>query len=254
MDGFSIMDRGSPVITAALHAGHELRSSLRPLCALDSAARLREEDPYTELIADVGTSMIVVRRSRFEVDLNRPREHAIYERPVDAWGLRIWSEPLPETERALSLAFYDDFYREAARLLDRTVSAHGGAVVFDVHSYNHRRGGPSADPGDPAGNPEVNLGTGTIDRRLWAGLLADTRACCSDAGFDVRENVRFRGGHFASWAHDRFEGSVAVLALEFKKTFMDEWTGEVDAPRLETLRSALAECARVAGSAIGGER
>ena len=30
------------------------------------------------------------RRSRFEVDLNRPREEAVYRVPEDCWGLDVW--------------------------------------------------------------------------------------------------------------------------------------------------------------------
>ena len=48
----------------------------------------------------------------------------------------------------------------------------GKFVDFDLHSYNHRRAGPSGPPADPAGNPEVNVGTGTMrDRAAWAPLI-----------------------------------------------------------------------------------
>ena len=42
-----------------------------------------------------------------------------------------------------------------------------------------------------------------------------------------------------SWfVHDRYPGVGCCLALEFKKTFMDEWTAEVDHDRLaETVRA-----------------
>jgi hypothetical protein len=38
----------------------------------------------------------------------------------------------------------------------------------------------------------------------------------------------------------RFPDSACVLAIEFKKIFMDEWTGEPDMDRIRTLRNALA--------------
>ena len=57
---------------------------------------------------------------------------------------------------------------------------------------------------------------------------------------DVRENVRFRGRQLAAWTHARYPDRGIVLALEFKKTFMDEWTGEVDRARLDELARALA--------------
>ena len=60
------------------------------------------------------------------------------------------------------------------------------------------------------------------------------------APLDVRENVRFRGANVAAWAHERYPGRACVLALEFKKIFMDEWTGEADHARIDQLAAALA--------------
>ena len=45
----------------------------------------------------------------------------------------------------------------------------------------------------------------------------------------MRENVKFRGGHFPTWINQTFGGRACVLSIEVKKIFMDEWTGEVDA-------------------------
>jgi len=45
-------------------------------------------------------------------------------------------------------------------------------VVFDPHTYNHRRLGPQALPADPRYNPEVNLGTGTLDRNRWEPVVS----------------------------------------------------------------------------------
>jgi hypothetical protein len=56
---------------------------------------------------------------------------------------------------------------------------------------------------------------------------------------DVRENVRFLGGNFCRWIHRTFPTKACALAVEFKKFFMDEWTGEVDRRQLQELRSAL---------------
>ena len=56
---------------------------------------------------------------------------------------------------------------------------------------------------------------------------------------DVRENVRFRGGAFGAWTHRTFPDNACVLSIEFKKFFMDEWTGEPDPVLLEAIREAL---------------
>jgi hypothetical protein len=44
----------------------------------------------------------------------------------------------------------------------------------------------------------------------------------------------------SAWIHRTFPESGCALALEFKKTFMNEWTGEVDDDRLGALARALA--------------
>ncbi|MGH2722338.1 MAG: hypothetical protein ACRDJO_12170 [Actinomycetota bacterium] len=84
-----------PVVATAIHGGHDLRPDVALFVALGDAERHREEDPYSGAWAAVGDSSVVVHRSRFEVDLNRDRYHAVYERPEDAWGLHVWREPLP---------------------------------------------------------------------------------------------------------------------------------------------------------------
>jgi N-formylglutamate amidohydrolase len=252
MRTFEFPKPDGPVIGCAIHAGHDMRPSLSAHCLLDDATRRREEDPHTDQIADIGVGVVRVHRSRFEVDLNRPRDKAVYRTPAEAWGLDVWDGRLPDDEVAASLASYDAFYSDMEHLLERMVEAHGAAVVFDVHSYNHRRGGRDAPPDAPAANPEVNLGTGTLDRDRWGGLVSHVLATMNAADFDARMNVRFKGGHFSTWAHKRFGGSVGVLAFEFKKVFMDEWTGEVDLASLERLRRALAECAPLAEAIVKG--
>jgi hypothetical protein len=47
----------------------------------------------------------------FEVDLNRPRETAVYVRPEQAWGLQVWRTPPPAELVQRSLAEYDAFLR-----------------------------------------------------------------------------------------------------------------------------------------------
>jgi N-formylglutamate deformylase len=52
--------------------------------------------------------------------------------------------------------------------------------------------------------------------------------------------VRFRGGRLSRWIHETFPETGCALAIEFKKFFMDEWTGEVD----RTLHGAILEALR----------
>src|SRR5690606_33956601 len=88
-----------PIIAAAIHNGHEVRPEVAGLLALDDAQRLREEDPFTGEWTVVAPTQIVGLRSRFETDLNRPRDGAVYERPEQAWGLHIWHRTVTATRR-----------------------------------------------------------------------------------------------------------------------------------------------------------
>jgi N-formylglutamate amidohydrolase len=234
----------TPLVAAAIHNGHTVRKEAANLLALDEMGRLREEDPFTGQWVTVADTQIVGLHSRFEVDLNRPREKAIYLTPEDAWGLDVWqmSPPVPLVVR--SLARYDAFYAEVEQVFTDLQNRFGRFVVFDLHTYNHRREGPDGPPADPAQNPEVNIGTGTMDRQRWAPLIdrfiADLRAFdYMGRHLDVRENVKFQGGHFARWTHQTFPESGCVLSVEFKKFFMDEWTGKPDKAQLEIIRRAL---------------
>ena len=219
-----------PLVATALHDGHAVRPEIRAWLALSHDERRREEDPYTGAWTGVVLNRVVGRRSRFEVDLNRAREQAVYRTPDDAWGMTVWKGVLPAGLVERSLAEYDAFYAEMRGFLKEIQDRYGHFVVYDLHSYNHRRGGPEAPPADPASNPEVNIGTGTMDREYWAPVV--DRFIRDLRGFDflgrtldVRENVKFMGRGFPRFVHENFPGTGCALAIEFKKFFMDEWTG-----------------------------
>jgi N-formylglutamate amidohydrolase len=240
-----VIEGEGPLVAAAIHDGHALRPEVAALIALDASARLREEDPFTADWTVVAPTRVVGRLSRFEVDLNRPREGAVYLTPKQAWGLDVWKRPPTPDVVARSLAAYDAFYDRLRRLLDEKARAYGRFIVYDLHNYNHRRDGPSAPPADPAANPQINLGTGTMNRQDWAPVIdrfvADLRAAGAAAGhpLDVRENVRFRGGYLATWIHSTWPGAGCVLSVEVKKFFMDEWTGRPYPGGIEHIRTSL---------------
>ena len=243
---FEITTGPGPLVAAAVHDGHVIHPETLGHIALDDGERLREEDPFTGGLTAVAPTRIVGQRSRFEVDLNRPRDRAVYRVPDDAWGLEVWRDEAPEEAVARGLETYDAFYDAVEEVLARKVEEFGSVVVYDLHSYNHRREGPDGPIADPDANPEVNVGTGTLDRDRWGPLvdrfMADLRDGAADAGLadlDVRENVKFKGGEFSRWTHRTFGADACVVAVEFKKTFMDEWTGTPDRTHLDRLRRAL---------------
>jgi N-formylglutamate deformylase len=240
---WQVHEGGGPVIATAVHHGHDLRPEVAARIALDERQRLCEEDPYAGAWAAVGDTSVVVHRSRFEVDLNRPRDQAVYLHPEQSWGLDVWRLRPPPELVARSLDEYDAFYGMVEALLARAERAFGRFVVFDLHTYNHRRDGPDR-PADPAGNPDINIGTGSMPRERWAPLvdrfIADLREHdLLGRHLDVRENVRFRGGYFPRWVHETFPQTGCALAIEVKKIFMDEHTGELDRTRWRAIGQTL---------------
>ncbi len=234
-----------PVLVTAIHAGHTIRPSLQPFLALGEEERLREEDPLTDYFLPVGDTVLRANRSRFECDLNRPVERCITTDPQETWGLRVWSDDLPDREIEASRALHREFYALIAERVEAMIAAHGEVLVLDLHSYNHRRDGPEGRSAPPQGNPDIDIGATTIDHEAHAGLLAAFAEGLSARPVrgtmpDVRVNVRWKdGGHFPEWLHARYGPKACVITLEYKKIFMDEWSGTADVLALQDLREGL---------------
>ncbi len=221
-----------PIVASAIHDGHATRDSLQSYFALNDAERLREEDPYTAVWARVVPNHIIFNNSRFETDINRSRDKAVYLKPEDAWGLQVWKHELPEEEYKASLAVYDDFYNHAGEYFDKLFGEHKEIVLYDIHTYNYKRSGIDIEA-DADSNPEVNIGTRNMNGEKWfplVNLLIDNLKNFDYLGrmLDVRENVKFKGGYFGQWLHERYGDKICTLSIEYKKFFMEEWTGEAD--------------------------
>jgi len=231
-----------PIVATAIHDGHDLRDEAADVMALPEPERLREEDPFTgEAILDVPTH-VIVHRSRFEFDLNRPPEGAIYRTPEQSWGLQVWEGEPDDDFAAGSLAIHADYYRMLGALLDGVSMRHERFVLVDVHSYNHRRDGAGAEPTPVDEAPDINIGTFSMPRQDWAFLIDPLIEALGEFDFngrrlDVRENVAFQGkGYQTRFVHERYPLRACAIAFEFKKFFMDEWTGEPDRSDLAAMR------------------
>jgi N-formylglutamate deformylase len=244
---FEVTSGSGSMIATAIHDGHELRADLQPLIALSDAERLREEDPFTGRWVAACPTSIIVNSSRFQVDLNRPREVSVYRTPGEAWGLMVWKRPLSDELIARALAEYDAFYARLKRVCDAKVESCGRFVVFDLHSYNYQRSGPG-QPEDPRLCPDINLGTGSVPagrsrEPIERCLRALRQSRVGGRELDVRENVKFRGGYLARWVHEHYPERGLCLAIEVKKFFMDEWTGTPNEELIGDLGPAFAHAA-----------
>jgi N-formylglutamate amidohydrolase len=245
-----------PVAAAAIHDGHGLRAEIAERMVLAEADRLREEDPFTgQAIRGVPTHFIS-HLSRFEADLNREPEIAVYRTPEQCWGLKVWSAPLEEEVVARSLDYHRRFYAMVGATLDDIAADHPRFVLLDVHSYNHRRDGPGGPPTPQDDAPDINIGTFSMPREHWSPVLdpiveAMRRFNFNGRSLDVRENVAFQGkGALTRFVHERYPLRGCAIALEFKKFFMDEWTGEPDPAELRAMRDFIDAVAAAAEEAL----
>lgn len=245
---FNLHTADSPLVGAAIHSGHAVRDELHKYMNLSESERLREEDPYTDLWAEVAPNTIRVFRSRFEVDLNRSPSKAIYLKPADAWGLQVWKQKLPEEMVRQSMLAYEQFYESVKTMLQQIIHRYGYVIVLDIHTYNHKREGIHGPEANPIENPEVNIGTSNMNRSLWAPVVDSFMEDLRQFNFngrhlDVRENIKFKGGHFSNWIHSQFPESCSI-AIEFKKFFMDEWTGECYPEQHQLIHKALSSATK----------
>ena len=154
------------VIATAIHAGHELRPSVAARSALDPATRLREEDPFTDRL----TTSTVWRRWWCTVPGSRwistgPARAPCTATPDDAWGLELWTRAAVRgRHRALagasttsSTPSSDAGSTSLAATADRSWCWTCTRTTTAVTAATHR-------PRLTQGNPEVNVGTGSLDR------------------------------------------------------------------------------------------
>ena len=242
----------SPIVATAIHDGHGLRGEIAAAMALPTADRLREEDPFTgETVTGVENN-IVVHRSRFEFDLNRGADGAVYETPEQSWGLQVWRQAPERAMIERSLAIHAAYYRMLGDYLDDIADQYGRFVLLDVHSYNHRRDGADGLATPVGKAPDVNIGTFSMPREHWAFLLdplieAMRRFYFNGRHLDVRETVAFPGkGEQTRFVHERYPERGCAIAIEFKKFFMDEWTGEPDAGEIDAMRRFITMTAETA--------
>lgn len=229
---YCIADSKQALLATAIHNGNKMPSPLLEITGVEEKDRLREEDPYTGKIAELFKNHIVVHSSRFMVDLNRSPDKAVYLTPEDAWGLPVRTQAVPNDMLSELRNDYHEWYSILHYQICRLLESHPFITVLDLHSYNHRRNGPDAEYDSPAMNPDIILGRNNMPEKYY-NLIDDLRQRLDQREYfgrplDVRCDVKFTGGYLSRWLHHNFPDQVICIAIEFKKIFMNEWTGRLN--------------------------
>ncbi|UKN03203.1 flavohemoglobin expression-modulating QEGLA motif protein [Paracrocinitomix mangrovi] len=219
-----------PYVCTAIHDGHNFRSELLDNIIHSDYERWYEEDPKTLDFISSFPIVIAGKDSRFEYDLNRPPETAVYK---DAWGKPVWKKPLTERERETSLSKHTNFYRVIHALVTKLEKLFKASVVYDIHSYNYKRHKRQV--------PVFNIGTANINRRKYAVVKNDFLKGLASIEIPhvkniTAENDVFQGnGYLLKYVTEHFDNTL-VLATEVSKVYCDEETGEYFSQVIDSIR------------------
>jgi N-formylglutamate amidohydrolase len=230
----------SPALFAgvSMHSGHRVRDEILDILAVSEVDRLREEDPYMDRFISDFPIRIYGRDSRFEYDLNRNPYRAVYDFNIPKWGLNIWKREVTKEEHDISISKHREFH-ELLELVSRYMLRQNRyALLFDLHAYCYQR--ETRQPWFEDERPEINIGTGAVNREVFEPAINCfksnlRRTKINDHHLRISENEIFFGGYLSRHLSRLYHDRLLVLALEYKKIFMDEWTGELYQEVMEKL-------------------
>jgi hypothetical protein len=242
---YRIKEAHTPLITAAIHAGHHVRSSLASYFAIDEKTRLQEEAPGTDFLAGISDASVIARQSRFVVDFDGKRDKVMSLYAKDCRGAQVWKNGVPAEEMAVSRRYYDEFYADLRFLLDRMLDKFDHILIYDIHSYNYRHHGSDQLLAHHGVFPDVRIDSGKLNRKKWQPLIYRfinnlSRFSLKGRPLLVRENTRSTRNEFFNWIFANYGDAVCVLTLSFKNTYLNERSGEMDHQLLAQLKHALA--------------
>jgi hypothetical protein len=220
---FSIkIDDYVPYACAAVHDGHHFSKDLWDNCLHSEYDRWYEEDPCTGQMISGLPITLIAHDSRFEYDLNRAPETAIYE---TAWGKTLWKKPLSKEKKDRALAKHDNFYKVVLSLIVKLEELFGSSVFYDMHSYNWKRWDREV--------PVFNIGTTNVDEEKYRAEITQWQDILDDVQLPIAQKVHckindvFQGnGYFLKYVTSNSLNTL-VLATEISKIYADETTGRI---------------------------
>ncbi len=235
-----------PLIGLAVHAGHRLREELQTKMGIDEDDRRYDEDTHSDYFIEDFPIQLIGLDSRYEYDIDRKRDQAVYLKPFQCWGKKVWQMPPSKEELAISYQKYDEAHELIEFFVEQILAYFHKAVVIDLHTYSFKRQMYGAKS---ASLPIFNIGTTRIDRNRHGKFV--------DALMEDLKKLQLNGSAVTVLENDVFKGDGAVvteiakkfpeatpLPLDIKKVFMDEATGRIDAPTADQIRATLVTIAR----------
>ena len=211
------IDEYVPYVCGAIHDGWQFRKELWDNCLHTQYDRWYEEDPETKNMVISHPILIAGCDSRFEYDLNRAPEEAVFE---TAWGKQLWKSPLSGEQKRKSLDKHTNFYKVTYALIKKIEDKFGCAIVYDMHSYNWQRWDREV--------PTWNLGTSNLNNERFGEEIESWKQSLSEIQLpngikstaDIN-NTFYGNGYFLKNITNNFKNTL-VLATEIAKVYCDE--------------------------------
>lgn len=223
-----------PYMCAAIHDGHQFRRELWSNCLHTEYDRWYEEDPETKRMIDTQPIVLAGMDSRFEYDLNRSPEEAVFE---TAWGKQLWKNLLPSAMKQRSLDKHSNFYKVVDALMAQLEIQFTNCVVYDMHSYNWQRWDREV--------PTWNLGTTNIDNDRFGKMVELWRQSLSEINLpnNIKSTAKindtfFGNGYFLKHITNNFKNTL-VLATEIAKVYCEEYEQIIYPEVVESVRQAM---------------
>lgn len=222
-----------PIITTAIHNGHQISINVEKQIGISEPVRFLEEDPFTEFFTTFCSNKIIQIDSRFEYDVNRSEEKCIYTHPDLAFGLPVYPNGFPPDLKDDIIQKYHSFYQNIHQIISDMLKKFPRIFVWDIHSFNLLSKPEEA-------RPHINLGTSNI-KPEWHALIQSIASHFNSQKFQGQDlvmkiNYPFPGGYFPQWLNHFFGDKVCALSIEFGKHFMNEQTGEINIQKMYELR------------------
>lgn len=214
----------------SMHSGHRVRKEILDILAVSEQDRYREEDPYTDRFIAKLPIRIHALDSRYEYELNRNPYRALYDFDKPQWGEKVWIRKAREDEYQRSLLKHREFHALLEMVGRFLLEQHRHALLFDMHSYCYQRERKQSWQEDK--RPEINIGTGAVNREIFGPAITCfkrnlRRTRILGQALRISENEIFFGGYLSRHLSRIYHDRLLVLAIEYKKIFMNEWTGEL---------------------------
>ncbi|TPV33455.1 N-formylglutamate amidohydrolase [Paucihalobacter ruber] len=223
-----------PFMCAAIHDGHQFRRELWDNCLHTEYDRWYEEDPETKYMINTQPIVLAGLDSRFEYDLNRPPEEAVFE---TAWGKQLWRNSLQIDMKQRSLDKHNNFYKVVDAVIAQLELQFTNCIVYDMHSYNWQRWDREV--------PTWNLGTTNIDNDRFGKMVEVWRKSLSEIKLpnNIKSTAKindtfFGNGYFLKHITSNFKNTL-VLATEIAKVYCDEYKQVIYPQVVESVRKAL---------------